>query len=319
MNNVKLADESYPFFHMQTRVGQLLFDLFLDEGFLHAHNYEWGQELSHNHAAFEVHLILKGHCVMYVDSTYYRLNKGDCCVIPPGSYHSQLPCPEDTVEKRCFRFQYQVLPGPTHQASNEETEALNQILLNMNYHIQHNAKDYLALVSEIMNELQIKSVGFIAQIENLFSQLLIHIIRSSPNTILTTYALPQKAPDDLRMDRIEAFFWKNYKGDLGEEDLARSLNVSNRQLNRILNELYGLSFRQKIVNTRLEIAMDLLHNTDLTINQIAEHIGYQSPSNFHSAFKTNLGITPSMFKNRSSNHSSSLSPLYKRNVRGTIG
>lgn len=319
MNNVNLTEEPYPFFHFQTHVGQLLFDLYLDEGFLHAQHYEWGQELSHNHAAFEVHLILKGHCVMYVDNTYYRLNKGDCCVIPPGRYHSQLPSPEDTVEKTCFRFHYQVLPGPTPRASNEETQALNEILLGMNFHIQHNAKEYLFLVSEIMDELQTKSVGFIAQIENLFSQLLIRVIRSSPSATLTTYTLPQKTPDDLRMDRIEAFFWKNYKGQLGEEDLARSLNVSTRQLNRILNELYGLSFRQKIVNTRLEIAMDLLHNTDLTINQIAEHIGYQTPSNFHSAFKTNLGITPSTFKKQASSNSPSLSPLYKRDVQGTIG
>ncbi|WP_409342365.1 helix-turn-helix transcriptional regulator [Paenibacillus sp. MBLB4367] len=126
--------------------------------------------------------------------------------------------------------------------------------------------------------------------------MMIDIIRSAPSASAAAYDFPKQTPDDLRTNVIDAFFASHYNGDIKEEDLARQLNFSTRQLNRILNERYRASFRRKLLETRMKVAMDLLQNTDMPISHIAEHVGYQTPGSFQTAFKTNVGITPLAFR-----------------------
>lgn len=78
--------------------------------------------------------------------------------------------------------------------------------------------------------------------------------------------------------------------------LAELLHMSTRQLNRILKNRYGVSFRHKLMETRLNHAMDLQFRTALPITDIAARIGYESSRSFHAAFKAYTGNTPAVYR-----------------------
>lgn len=64
------------------------------------------------------------------------------------------------------------------------------------------------------------------------------------------------------------------------------------------HNLYGLSVNNYVKKIRLQIAMELLKNSDLSISEIVYKIGLSSRSYFSKIFKEKYGITPSYYKKK---------------------
>lgn len=81
--------------------------------------------------------------------------------------------------------------------------------------------------------------------------------------------------------------------------LAKALKVPNHHLSQALNEELGLGFFELCAKYRIEEAKELLRSPDhvqVTIEEIAENVGYNSKSAFNSAFKKWCGTTPSLYR-----------------------
>jgi transcriptional regulator GlxA family with amidase domain len=111
----------------------------------------------------------------------------------------------------------------------------------------------------------------------------------------TAYAMPSKAKDNQRSSIIDRFF-QNYRQQLTLEMLADQLNLSTRQVNRLLKQHYNTSFKQKLLSTRIEVAKDFLRTSDLPIEHIAREIGCESPPYFYCIFQDKTGMTPSEYR-----------------------
>ncbi|WP_230080273.1 hybrid sensor histidine kinase/response regulator transcription factor [Winogradskyella marina] len=83
--------------------------------------------------------------------------------------------------------------------------------------------------------------------------------------------------------------------DFNSEQLSEKMLLSRMQLHRKLKALTGLTTTQLIRNERLKIAVLLLKESDLTISEIAYHIGYNTPSYFIKHFKAVYNSTPSEY------------------------
>jgi AraC-like DNA-binding protein len=81
------------------------------------------------------------------------------------------------------------------------------------------------------------------------------------------------------------------------EEVAERQRVSARTLKRRLAE-HGTSFRQLVDELRRDRALALLERRELTVERIAELLGYSDASNFQRAFRRWLGVTPAAFRAR---------------------
>ena len=97
---------------------------------------------------------------------------------------------------------------------------------------------------------------------------------------------------------IDALLAKNYARDIDLSFLARALYLSPKRVAVLIQSLYGKSFRQVKVEMKLQVAKQMLTETDLTVAQIAEKIGYRSTRGFLSAFVQMTGMTPSKYRDR---------------------
>ena len=79
-------------------------------------------------------------------------------------------------------------------------------------------------------------------------------------------------------------------------DLANIVNISEFHFHRIFKALVGESPGEYIQRLRLEKAIFKLQTTKLTLTEIAEQIGYQSPHALSKAFKKRFGTSPSVFR-----------------------
>lgn len=79
-------------------------------------------------------------------------------------------------------------------------------------------------------------------------------------------------------------------------ELARELGTNTQKLQYGFKEIFGQTVNQYMQTRRLDEAIILLRNTDLSITQISDRVGIKSKSYLTKIFKIKYGITPMEFK-----------------------
>lgn len=80
------------------------------------------------------------------------------------------------------------------------------------------------------------------------------------------------------------------------QNLADQLNVSANYLSDMLRSLTGLNTQQHIHNRFIETAKEILSTTDLSVSEIAYHMGFEYPQSFTRLFKSKTNQTPLEFR-----------------------
>jgi AraC-like DNA-binding protein len=81
--------------------------------------------------------------------------------------------------------------------------------------------------------------------------------------------------------------------------LAKSINESTHHVSQVINEKLNQSFFEMLASYRVEEAKAILKTElgkKLTIEEVAERVGYNSKSAFNTAFKKITSQTPSVFR-----------------------
>lgn len=84
---------------------------------------------------------------------------------------------------------------------------------------------------------------------------------------------------------IREFFSRNYAQDVHLSDLAEELCTSERHAERLVIRHTGHSFREELTATRMVMARQLMDDSDMSLTQIAQYVGYRSYSGFWKALK----------------------------------
>ena len=79
-------------------------------------------------------------------------------------------------------------------------------------------------------------------------------------------------------------------------EAAEAVGSNPSYLSRIMKQELGMSFKDFVTNLRITYAINLMHTTDLSINQIADRAGYSNQHYFSAAFKNAQGISPSDYR-----------------------
>ncbi|MBO9610726.1 MAG: AraC family ligand binding domain-containing protein, partial [Paenibacillaceae bacterium] len=262
------SPETYNF---KTRVGPLLFDVFLDDTF--SLGTAPKRFNPHNHASFEAHFIIGGTGRLALYREEIPLQPGTCHVIPPGVYHAVVSERADPLRKYTLRFNYTELGDYDLYFPANEVASLKAALSRIGYFAVADREGDCRSLGEINEELERKSLGYYAKIQSILNRVLIHLLRAGAGTAesLPVYGVPRRLGNDSHASIIEEFF-DHYDSNLSLADLAAQLGLSPRQTNRILQQRYRASFRQKLADIRMEDAKDRLQRTDATVAQIAEQL-----------------------------------------------
>lgn len=90
----------------------------------------------------------------------------------------------------------------------------------------------------------------------------------------------------------------NISNPLKISDIAKSVALSSRQLERIFSEEYGISPMEYYMEIRLKHARTLLMNTEKPINVVAEESGFGDASYFARVCKKRFHVSPGQLRNK---------------------
>ena len=112
---------------------------------------------------------------------------------------------------------------------------------------------------------------------------------------------------DIYRDAV-AVIRQDYAADLTVETVARAVATSRRQLQRVFDEVGGVSFRLVLTRVRMHKASVLLRETDTPVAAVARQVGYSQPAQFAKTFRRLYGAAPSVYRTIPRPEAAALSP-----------
>ena len=126
-------------------------------------------------------------------------------------------------------------------------------------------------------ESQTRSIGYQNNIKNIISSILVVLIRAYTGNSVST-EITSALSDDRRINIIDYMFLYKYS-TVTRDELAKKLNLSQRQLHRILLKQYGKTFSELKREARLNKARELLQNGK-TYEEAVAAVGYSDMRSF---------------------------------------
>ncbi len=112
---------------------------------------------------------------------------------------------------------------------------------------------------------------------------------------------PDATRDERAGDKLAAAYAalveRDFRLPRGVADYAGDLGVTPTHLSRVCRATSGRSALALLIDRRLYEARRLLRDTAVPIQEIAKSTGFGSPAYFSRAFKSEIGTSPSAFRN----------------------
>lgn len=98
------------------------------------------------------------------------------------------------------------------------------------------------------------------------------------------------------MDQVLMYIAEHFNEDISLTTLADILHINKTYFSQVFRESNGLPPKEYIVKVRIAAAARQLKSTDRGVLEIAQSCGFNSLSNFYSAFKRVTGKTPTQYR-----------------------
>lgn len=256
----------------------------------------------HSHQFFEILFVAEGQCENRVEGAVLKLKKGDVCFVAPDVLHQLCVYNHETivynilVRTSTFQNAFHNLYGRNDIVSSFFTQNLYRKSAGATPYILCKTESepiFYDLIHQIVEEEQQKKM-FCSQYMNLlFNTFILELLRRHEQHFTVG-----KATDNVEAESITAilrYIQNNYQTQTLAET-ARFFNYSEAHLSRIIKKYSGRNFSEIIKTIRLQKAVELLEETDLSISEIADQMGYTDNSHFHKVFKQHYGITPIQYR-----------------------
>ena len=240
----------------------------------------------HSNTCYELHILLSGSCTLDFDAETYVMAPGNAVIISPGVFHA----PHTTSDQFCrFSISFSV-------ESQLET-ALEDISRN-GFLFFEPGERILALcndITRVMDEDRFMS-------KELSSALFSTVMLMCLQTLYTKTSISTKVEKSLKqedeIERIDRFFAKSIHDHPTRKKLAQHLHCSERQLNRKIKNLFGMTYQEKLSSSRMDLACYLLRSTAHSISDISSMVGYADTASFYHSFRQRTGITPMEYRKK---------------------
>lgn len=238
----------------------------------------------HDHSYYELQLLLKGKFMMEVNDKALALEKKQGILIAPNTYHLS-----HTFSSEFERVSLKLFLGKGD---------LKERLKDFAYRCFPVDEEIEDACRSCMAEHEGKEIFQTQMLQAQLTRLMIQVVRKL-ELFGEDKDLAGRKKLNFRLDQIEeidSYMNQNYMNKAGMPQLAHRLCISSRQLRRLMEELYGMTFQEKLTSVRMERAGLLLKTTDKSSGEIADSVGYGSESTFYKNFQVYYSMTPGEYR-----------------------
>lgn len=151
---------------------------------------------------------------------------------------------------------------------------------------------YRQIFEDIYNymHLDMPSSHNTLMINSLMSQLFCLISHES------RYVNTKNRISDPRIEHAKTYLENNPLGNIKIKALSNKYGLSRKYFSKIFKELYHMSPKEYQIRLKIDYAIFLLKEKDLSVKQASIELNYPDPYTFSKQFKNITGVSPKEFK-----------------------
>ncbi len=130
--------------------------------------------------------------------------------------------------------------------------------------------------------------------ESLTDTLATHVLASYANSVLRGQR--PCTLNSMQLRNSIDFMHANFDKDISLAELAAAARMSKFHFARAFKHAFGVAPHRYLVNLRAEKARKLLSDNRLSVDEIAQAVGYSDVGHFAAQFRKCIGITPSEYR-----------------------
>ncbi len=247
--------------------------------FMHNSGAAWTLD-THSHSFYEIHFPLNGSCNLVLQNKQEAtLSVGDSLLIYPNTNHKFTRFSNNFFRLSiAFDIQYN-----------------NKIIAKDDkYVITESCKNITYLLKQILSEYNTQNPGYLDIAKLYIQSVMIETLRNSSD-ILYDDKIYSETNSSVFNTALH-FIRNNISLSINAEDVARSVNLSSRQLNRIFCSNLNMTISEFIRNERIIRVQEHLKKTNLTLQEIASLTGFNDEYILCKTFKKIIGTTPRKYR-----------------------
>lgn len=259
----------------------------------------------HRHDFIEIVYVYKGLCYQYIESQdqLMILNEGELFILNQNVLHALYqPNQDDVIIKMIIPPKYLGLEFVERQEFHDSiVDFLTKSVIerNLAYHYLH----FRTMSNPLIRFLVERMVTEYYQKANYFENAMCYYLKllfielSRSNSIINSMHFDIKTKR-LQHEQLLNYVRKNMR-TITLDQLANEFSYNKCYLSRLISEEFGESFQKIVRDIRMEEIETLIRYTNLSIEQIAEQVGYKNAVIIYKMIREKYNMTPTEYrKNR---------------------
>ncbi len=271
------------------------------------HYFEYSADLSYmgeSHNFWEFVYVMDGCVKIEADGVPHILNTGEVLFHQPNEFHTisshKGSCPKliiisfvsesralDAFRKKQMSVTFEESKLLLNLLKEAETAFSTPLHIPME-HAYLTPRPDAAFGSEQMVDLYLRQF-----LIRLFRRINPHSQQTSTDLLLNIQ-LPHS--DNPRIDETLQFLVQHLSEPLQIKDICRSIGIGRSRLQQLFSAELGCGIIEYFLRLKATAAKQLLLQQDMNIIEIANFLGFSSPSHFTFFFKKYFGCTPSQYR-----------------------
>lgn len=260
-------------------------------------SFGWKAERE-THFAFEIMIILEGIQRTEFEGRFYDFYEDEIILIPPGTSHENSCISKEGMRYFCVHFdiddpgiqQNLLMYCPIKLSKDnkvfQEIERVLYTYIELLEQEEFSLREKL-LVEKLLIELVLSLLDYAT-----FEQ---EKLAASDNS---TMVLAKSIADTIQQNfrTFTEYPLEENRQLLSMNYIADSLNISESTMLKVFRKVYSVSPKKYLDQLRYNESKFLLHQPKLSVNEIAEIIGYQNLSHFSRQFKKWSNLSPKEYR-----------------------
>ena len=241
---------------------------------------DW-HSVPHTHNHMELFFIVGGKGQFLIDDQLYPVDANTLVMINPNVTHTEVSLNAQPLE-------YIVLGIEGIELANSKISNGQFSILN-----RFESAEISGCLRNILREMEQKSTGYEDVCQAYMEILIIRLMRS------TALAVPSEAQSvsvNRQCAAVKRYIDLHFKEALTLQQLAEEGHMNKFYLSHAFKREYGISPVNYMISKRIDESKYLLAETDLSMSQIAQLLGFSSLSYFSQVFHRTQGITPKEYR-----------------------
>lgn len=243
---------------------------------------DW-HSVPHTHNHLELFYIVGGKGQFLIQDQLYPVNANHLVIINPNIPHTEVSLNAQPLE-------YIVLGIEGIELETGENGNGHFSILD---HFE--SVEVSGCLRNIIREMELKNTGYEDICQAYMEILIIRLMRS---TALSVPTQPQVNSGNRQCAAVRRYIDLHFKEALTLEQLAEEAHMNKFYLSHSFKKEYGVSPINYMISRRIDESKYLLAETDLSLSQIAQLLGFSSPSYFSQVFRRTQGASPMEYRQR---------------------